>query len=347
MMTNSRKTCQEDAAETFLLFACCLPVKGARRSIICDLQRRKFHFIPNGLYEILMVHRGKTLEQIEEYYGKDNEEIIEEYFEFLASHELGFWTKEPESFPSLDLTWDRPERITNAIIDVDYGSQHNYEHLFAQLDELGCKALELRFFRPADAEELNMVLHETRSGRLRSISLLVSWSEDLSCNFLRELVSAHPRIQSVTVHTAPEARQDMLEAGVPLQYRREAIDSPSCCGQVHSGYFVVNIETFTESQSHNSCLNRKLAIDAQGEIKNCPSLERSFGNAQEVSLLSAVAHRDFPQLWMINKDQIDVCKDCEFRYICTDCRAYISESADLYSKPAKCKYDPYQAEWTS
>ena len=44
----------------FALFACCIPVKGARRSTLCDLQRGSFQFIPNGLYEILTEHAGKT-----------------------------------------------------------------------------------------------------------------------------------------------------------------------------------------------------------------------------------------------------------------------------------------------
>ncbi|HEY4572343.1 MAG TPA: hypothetical protein VIJ26_00200 [Thermoanaerobaculia bacterium] len=45
---------RSDAREpVFQLFACCLPVKGARRSLLCDVQRQAFQFIPNGLYEIL------------------------------------------------------------------------------------------------------------------------------------------------------------------------------------------------------------------------------------------------------------------------------------------------------
>ncbi|MDR2057516.1 MAG: hypothetical protein LBP83_04405, partial [Dysgonamonadaceae bacterium] len=39
------------------------------------------------------------------------------------------------------------------------------------------------------------------------------------------------------------------------------------------------------------------------------------------------------------------CKDCEFRYICTDCRAYLQDSNDIYSQPAKCNYNPYIAKW--
>lgn len=47
----------------------------------------------------------------------------------------------------------------------------------------------------------------------------------------------------------------------------------------------------------------------------------------------------------ITKDKITGCKDCEFRYICTDCRAYIEEPEDIYSKPLKCGYDPNTGEW--
>jgi SPASM domain peptide maturase of grasp-with-spasm system len=102
---------------------------------------------------------------------------------------------------------------------------------------------------------------------------------------------------------------------------------------------------FTESQRHNSCLNRKLSVDARGEIRNCPSMERSFGNVRDTSLHSALLHRDFRELWALNKDQVEVCKDCEFRYICVDCRAYIVNPDDRHSKPAKCGYDPYTATW--
>jgi radical SAM protein with 4Fe4S-binding SPASM domain len=53
----------------------------------------------------------------------------------------------------------------------------------------------------------------------------------------------------------------------------------------------------------------------------------------------------FQELWRINKDVVDVCRDCEFRYICTDCRAY-TQTGGYYSKPRKCNYDPYEAKWS-
>ena len=37
----------------FRLYACCIAVKGHRRSLICDVQRGDFFFIPNILCDLL------------------------------------------------------------------------------------------------------------------------------------------------------------------------------------------------------------------------------------------------------------------------------------------------------
>jgi SPASM domain peptide maturase of grasp-with-spasm system len=330
----------------FKLFASCIPVQGARRSVVCDLQRGAFRLIPNGLYEILTEHRGQPTDAIKTAYDHEFDLEIDEYFQFLLDNELGFWCDEPEQFPDLDLTWDAPGRITNALIDVDAGSRHDFPGLLQQLDSLGCTALEVRFFSPCTLEALREVLEASRNGRLRSVQLLFPHSNDISEEALDRLCADHPRLSGMVVHSAPENRKRKAPgSAVTLHYRAAVIDSPSCCGEVHPGYFVTNIGHFTEAQSHNTCLNRKLAIDARGEIKNCPSLQRSFGNADRDTLAGALAQPGFRALWTINKDQIEVCQDCEFRYICTDCRAYVANPGDLYSKPRKCGYDPYTAQW--
>ncbi|MEM9686908.1 MAG: grasp-with-spasm system SPASM domain peptide maturase, partial [Bacteroidota bacterium] len=106
-----------------------------------------------------------------------------------------------------------------------------------------------------------------------------------------------------------------------------------------------NMKLFTESQRHNSCLNRKISIDSNGNIKNCPSMPQSFGNIKNTTLKAALHHKDFKKYWNLTKDHIAVCKACEFRYICTDCRAYLEKPDDPYSKPLKCGYDPYTNVW--
>jgi len=79
-------------------------------------------------------------------------------------------------------------------------------------------------------------------------------------------------------------------------------------------------------------------------------MRESFGNITETTLEKAINNLNFKKYWNITKDQIEICKDCEFRYICTDYRAYterthFEKDIDL-SKPLKCGYDPYTNKWT-
>jgi SPASM domain peptide maturase of grasp-with-spasm system len=100
-----------------------------------------------------------------------------------------------------------------------------------------------------------------------------------------------------------------------------------------------------ESLKYNSCLNNKISIDTFGNIKNCPSMKENFGNINDLTLTDAFNNNQFKKYWNIKKDDIAVCKDCEFRHICTDCRAFLETPEDIYSKPLKCGYNPYTNTW--
>jgi hypothetical protein len=52
----------------FKLYACCLIVKGSKRSIVCDVQRNSFNFIPNGLYDILSEQTNQSIGAIKASY---------------------------------------------------------------------------------------------------------------------------------------------------------------------------------------------------------------------------------------------------------------------------------------
>lgn len=330
----------------FRLFACCLPVRGAVRSTICDMQRGELHFIPNALYEILTRHRNATMTQLRAIVDAEAHPVLDEYFAFLEEKELGIWTTEPESFPDLNLHWDVPSIITNAVIDVDERSVHDWPRLIGQLHDLGCQALQVRVFCDLPLAELDAALEETLYGSLRSIDLVLKWTPEHDQEHLREFIKKHRRVQQVTVHSAPEnlILKEFVESA-NLVYASQVVSSHTHCGQVRPGYFTVGTGFVLEALHFNSCLNRKVAIDAAGEIRNCPSMSDSFGNAKTTDIRAAVMDEAFRALWEVNKDQVEVCRDCEFRYVCPDCRAWVRVSDEKFAKPAKCGYDPYTATW--
>jgi len=76
-------------------------------------------------------------------------------------------------------------------------------------------------------------------------------------------------------------------------------------------------------------------------------MSETYGNIADTSIFTALNNANFKKYWNISKSKISVCKDCEFRYVCTDCRAYLENPNNNFSKPLKCGYDPYTNEWSS
>ena len=335
------------ATEVFKLFANCLPVKGARRSTICDLQKQRMRLIPNDLFYILTDLAGLPTTEIKRRFNGDCDEVIDDYFTMLTEEAYGFWCDEPELFPKLDLSWDRPEKITNAIIDVDRSSKHDYQSLLSQLDELGCQALQIRAYDELTLADLEEILTHCERHRLRHLDLVIKFHPELKGEVLNALCMDHQVISRIIVHSSPQkSRLKVNPFSIIIDYYAFPV-TPSSCGMISPRFFSLTLEHFTEALNFNSCLNRKIGIGADGEIKACPAMKQSAGNAGHTKLNAVVSDPQLVQIGSITKDQVAVCRDCEFRYICTDCRAYTQDANDLYSKPAKCTYDPYTATWAS
>jgi SPASM domain peptide maturase of grasp-with-spasm system len=332
----------------FRLFTCCFPIAGAERALVCDVQRKTYQYIPSALYEILTEHDGKTVQEVKVIYNNEYDEIIEEYFTELEKEEYIFFTDTPQYFPKMDLRWEEPFKITNAIIDIDELSPKlPWENIIAEFEKLGSKHIQIRSFSDRPLSFFEDILQKCEDKRVVSVELIIKYQPDFDKRLLFDFCQQYPRVFSIYAHSAPITETlHLSEQGMGhIFLLQDAITSSNHCGIISPDYFTINIKTFTEAQKHNTCLNRKISIDTEGYIRNCPSMKEHYGNIKDTTLQQALEHPDFKKYWFVNKDQIAVCKDCEFRYICTDCRAYIENPEDMYSKPLKCGYNPYTCEW--
>lgn len=197
--------------------------------------------------------------------------------------------------------------------------------------------------RAVTVDALSEVLSHTRCGRMRTNQLLLPHSEENAARFA-SLCDEHPRVSMISVRGAPKA-EVIDRGGWVLRSFPERIESSDQCGRIHPGYFHTNLTSFSEAQRFNSCLNGNLGVDVDGTIKNCPSCLECFGNARTHSLRDAVEQPGFQKPWKIRRDEVEVCRDCEYRYICTDCRVFVRDPDDPRSKPSKCGCDPYSDTW--
>jgi SPASM domain peptide maturase of grasp-with-spasm system len=328
------------------LFACCIPVKGAKRSVICDIQRNTYKPIPNSMYEFLVKYENYSIEDIKNDFPIEDHDTIDEYIDFLLKEEITFFTDNPEFYPKLEPKWKSASKITNAVIDNNEYSTHDYASIFNQLDELRCLNIEIRFFDIYSIDKLEGILSLTANGTLRCIDVLLKFDNTLTDKTkLKDILTRHLRVNNIFVHSTPDYLIEDLNRDDNLIYTSQVIENETHCGIINRSNFSSNQNLFFESMSFNSCLNKKISIDTSGQIKNCPSMSISFGDIQNTDLRSVIEIEEFKKPWDVTKDQIDICKDCEFRYICTDCRAYVKNENDPFSKPLKCNYNPYLAIW--
>lgn len=333
----------------FKLYACCLISKGFSRSIIFDINRNTFHMIPNSLYEILNNHQGKTVFQINNFYNNKYENIIIEYFEFLEQNDYIFFCskKELDYFPNIILDYHYPGEISNSILDLSSNSDYNALSAMIQLINLGCRHFQIRFFCDSSLENIESLLNPLEGENISSIEFILKFNGSIPIESYHKILAERPVIHSIILYSAPENKiLDLHKSKMGnLILVKQILNDSSHCGAISEHTFSNNLKTFSESQTKNTCLNKKVGIDINGEIKNCPSMTKSYGNINNISVKEAIEKNGFKDVWNIHKDQIEVCKDCEFRHICTDCRVYIQDLNNIYSKPAKCSYNPYTGTW--
>lgn len=332
------------------LFSCCTITKGSARAAIVDTQREQIFFIPLSLYglidsELMAIDVLKVQKNLD----KESLPVLEEYVNFLIDNELGFYcdSDDLKLFPKISEEWLYPAHITNCLVDSNGDIEFLNEHFFSQLAALCCNHIQVRLFSKIEQDALYPLLNLINDNQIKSLEIVMPLNEYLQeeRNILH-LLETNRKLKNLIITAAPEYK--ILKAD---DFSGTAIlnDTPIAndlhCGLVQVEQFSLNVSHYTEALHHNSCLNRKVAIDTQGNIKNCPSMKDNYGNIRDTTLIEAINKPGFKKYWNITKDEVAKCKDCEFRYVCTDCRAFVDEPGDMYAAPLKCGYNPYTCEW--
>lgn len=335
-------------AKKLILFSNCKISKGIKQSVVCDLHKNCIVKIPNSLADILLKYNKCNLDEIYSDFSEEEGLILDEYFDFLIKLKLIFVHDEIDTscFPYLDTSFEQPYQISNCIIDLNQKSTVNYD-LVEQLNNFNCKYIQIRIYDIIGIQNLDKLIRLFDNTTIHQISLIIPYELYKMPAFKANLLSEkYPRVSDVFVYNSNDNDTTFTEKlFTPIRFVTKNILSEKNCGFISQTNFAINLPHYTESIHHNTCLNGKIAIDAEGNIKNCPSMKESFGNIKDTTLEEAINKPGFKKYWNITKDQITKCKDCEFRHVCTDCRAYIDNPNDIYSAPLKCGYDPYTCTW--
>jgi len=334
----------------FNLFSNIMVTKGASRILVSDLQRNISELYSLEFYEVIEELRIKSIENILENYDAESREFIYEYIELLLEKEYGFvsegdWDR---NFPPISYEYHEPNEITNIFIEINNLSV--LDTIKQSVEHLGVKHLVIYSHKKLSLREFQDIELQFTGSVLNGIEIFSPYHDDVDENFINHLNQTLKRIYGLVFYgcaKTPFTSGDKFRFHV--QFSSEDLKISSC-GKVNLKYFNTNSQKVSEALHHNSCLHKKIGIDVNGNIKNCPLMVENFGNINNISLEDALTNPGFRKYWNLTKDKIEICRDCEFRYICTDCRAFTennhknSEGLDI-SKPLKCGYNPYTGKW--
>lgn len=331
----------------FHIYPCCFLTKGIKRSLLIDTQRNSFNFIPNELYDILKIHQNKTLNEILNLYGEDNKEIINDYFYFLTINDFGEFTdnRKEDRFEPIPEEIVASNHISNAIIDIRVSLKIDFAKAVLDLEKLGCTGLQIRIYAISDFHVLDNIAIALKNSPINFVEILINRRKPISFSYCKDYLLNNYAVNQITLFGYRTEKVYKLNSHQRIVKSKVILESRDQCGAVKPKYFSTSLKNYLESGKSNSCLFKKISIDEDGYIKNCPSFDSHYGKYGKVPLTDIVKTKNFRQIGEINKSQISICKVCEFRRICPDCRVYTMDQSTPYAKPLKCYYDPYTAKW--
>jgi len=334
------------------LFPNCIITRGPANSLIVDYKDEVLFSVPNFVVEIIDELCDSDINEILFNYKEDPEIVkrIEGLKEWLISNNLGVMAHKSNAFPPMANNFEF-STISNAVLevgDLDNIGSEIYIKALEQLLELECKAVQIIFVQSRDLTEISRFLQVFNRLIFQSIEIVIKLQDEPSVERIEELIMQNLFLKKVYVFGCKNKHIVQLKKFDALAvFSTENQYTAKQCGSICQDYFSNNLMTYFEGKKHNTCLNQKIAIDVNGNIKNCLSLNETFGNVRYCSLLEALQLDGFKKYWNVTKDQVNICKVCEFRYVCTDCRAFLEDPKDMLSKPLKCGYDPESGQWSS
>ncbi len=279
---------------------------------------------------------------INDRYIKASNNDVQELINFLTVERLGYLSDDISSIQQKNFIWRTPNEVNEVIIEHQKNDHYDTASVYEIIEMLSVDFLQIRFLE-FSFKKLDQILDFVKESCIRTIEVMLPFLDEAKNEKIIRKLEKELRIQIIYFYNSP--KNISIHEGCNIIYYQKNLTDVRYCGIVHEDYFLNDIRNISKAKIVNSCLYDKIFISLSGEIKNCPSMQKSVCSIQDFSENVFSERFRAEKNRYIKKDEIEVCKDCEYRYFCTDCRAYKEDPDNIYSKPLKCGYDPYTGKW--
>ena len=333
----------------FTLYPFCILVDGYAKSAIYDLEFNKLHTISNAMSTFIRQSQGKSLIYIYSLFDNYQSDLLDSFIFSLIDKQLATFVNEDDlmRFSSLDNQSEETSLINSFVIDIDSDSTYDVKMAIKKISLFPLQVIQIRFLYKIDFNILVKHIKIISETCAESIEIIISYSSVADINYIYRLLDEYQNITCIYLWGSP-LDKIINYMQCRIIYRQNLLNANDSCGEVNCSNFIIHKRFYLESLNYNTCLNKKCSIDKYGIIKNCPYMQQGYGyidNTTTEELHFIIQDQKFIKYSCIKKDDISTCSVCEFRYACFDCRVFIEDKEDLFSKPRKCKYNPYTGKW--
>lgn len=319
-------------------FEDCIFVHGSKNSLIADLGRSYFLHVDK---EVLIDIESK----LNLRYESENN-----FINFLIESNILFLTSEESSssFIPLSKYWIEPSLIDNAVVKC---APDLYNKTFDLLEDLLCYNITI-IVSEKDLRDLPNFL------RFLNKSLHNKIFQNINLYLSEKYHSKMKKIIAQFMNDTPNVQQlfflknnktfEICKSHMP--YRQAMASTSDAISTKNKIYFNPTIYFYLDAINNNTTYNKRIFIGKNGELKNNEYDSEIFGNITDLAIdevKGIVKTRSFQKKWKINKDKVEICKDCEYRYICEDLTSIVKGKGKKWHRSEKCNYDPYLGLWGS
>lgn len=330
----------------FELFSFCIPVKGAKKSVICDLRQGRFIPISNTIYSILddNVEKKYSIIDIKRNLDNRSDYEIDTLLNFLEQNKMGIYQDENSVLiKKINFQFYSHQKISNSIIEIKEINNYNIIYVLNQLNKLFCEAIEIRFLEEISKTELINILEFCKEKNFKIVNLFIKNNKNLKDKDYKDFFYKYRMLNRIFVHSTSD-KNNFNSSDYVFYLSSQLKESHRECVSLDN--LVLNYFSFSEAKNFNLGLNKKLSIDYKGNVKNHLSHSKIFGNVNNESLSTIIKKDSFKTKWNLSHDKIEICRECQYRYMCNDCIDITQNKQGKFIKTMKCNFDPYRDRWT-
>ncbi|MGZ5447855.1 MAG: hypothetical protein ACXWLN_06995 [Thermoanaerobaculia bacterium] len=324
-------------------------VKGAARSALYDLHRRRIFPIPPSAAWVIERCQDGTIEgMLHAIDATEDRAAAREYLQQLGDLDFGrchddVATLVPFRHSVPEHVWQRIRLLSIDLRGRDAATAPHWEDLLRVAHERhGTKSLTV--FVSGDAvDESHEVPVVEAAVALRyhhvevvfpGTAVAEAWEALAQRLKLRIALTGRPDHGNATYRRLQAAR---------LNVRFSHVGKPATITQ---RLLVCDHDSFRRLRNKSVHAN-SLHINARGDVFPWALEEHHrIGNvADGASLRTLMAGAELRRVWSFNKDGVEKCRECEFRYACPNSYTFRENAEVVGSAPVNCDYDPRTGEW--